>query len=299
MFAFLKRSVFSATLCAGLLLPLAAGARTLIVATISDEPIKETRTFLPFARHLAAQLQPEGITGGEVRIARDIDHMAALLRSGEVDIYIDSPLVSLAVGEKCGSRMLARRWKKGIAEYRSVIFARQDSGISTLEDLTGRVLVFEENFSSSGYLLPRLSLSESGVSLSELANPREKPPSDATGFVFSGDDENTVVWVLHGLADAGAMSLNGLKKKAGDDFGLLTVISQTEAIPRHVVSVSPNTPAGFAASIQNALLQLNQTEQGRAVLQGFEKTSKFDLIPQETQDMLNQLQDPVTALIGG
>lgn len=299
MFAPLRRSLIAAVLFAGLILAPAAQARMLVIGTISDEPIKETRTFLPFARHLAGQLSGEGFTGGEVRIARDISHMARLLQKGKVDIYIDSPLVALAVGQQSGSRLIARRWKKGIAEYHSVIFARKDSGIGSLDDLAGKVLAFEEGFSSSGYLLPRLSLAENGVSLTELDSPRAARPASETGYVFSGDDENTIVWVLHGLVDAGAMSLNGLKKRAGSDFESLTLIAQTGAVPRHVVSVAPQTPAALEAAVQNALLQMDQDSEGAAVLKSFERTTKFDRIPPHTQKMLEQFQAPVTALIGG
>lgn len=112
MSAIFRSAALLAILSFGLALGQAAAARTLVIGTISDEPVKETRTFLPFAEHLAGQLTDAGITAGGVRIARDIDHMAALLRSGEVDVYIDSPLVSLAVSSKCGSRMVARRWKR-------------------------------------------------------------------------------------------------------------------------------------------------------------------------------------------
>ena len=285
-------------LCVSLLFSHAAAARMLVVGTISDEPVKETRTFLPFAEHLAAQLAGQGITSGEVRIARDIGHMAALLRAGEVDIYVDSPLVSLAVSAKGGSRLVARRWKKGVAQYHSVLFARRDSGIRSLQDLKGRVVAFEEAFSSSGYILPRLAISERAVPLAALPGPRAARPQSGTGYVFSGDDENTIEWVLRGLVDAGAMSLYSLKKRAGDDFEDLEIILKTDAIPRHVVSLSPGTSATLAEAVQAALTGMDQSEAGRVVLQGFERTTKFDVIPEHTREMLEHFQGPVTELIG-
>ncbi|WP_174147238.1 phosphate/phosphite/phosphonate ABC transporter substrate-binding protein [Leisingera sp. ANG59] len=283
----------------GFLLGHGAAARSLVIGTISDETVKETRTFLPFAEFLAAQLQDEGITAGEVRIARNIGHMAELLSKGEVDVFVDSPLVSLAVRARCGSRMVARRWKKGVAEYHSVVFVRRDSGIRSLEDLKGKVIAFEEAFSSSGYILPRHTLAAEGVQFSALSGPRAARPGAAAGYVFSGDDENTIEWVLRGVVDAGAMSLNGLRKRAGDDFASLEILYKTESIPRHVVSVSPATPAGLSDALLAALASMHLSDEGRRVLHGFEKTTKFDAIPERTREMLDEFEEPVTAIIGG
>ncbi|MEX0302533.1 MAG: phosphate/phosphite/phosphonate ABC transporter substrate-binding protein [Leisingera sp.] len=294
----IKYPLLLAGLCISLLFGHAAAARMLVVGTISDEPVKETRTFLPFAEYLADQLAGQGVTKGEVRIARDIAHMAELLRSGAVDIYVDSPLVSLAVRAECGSRLVARRWKKGVAQYHSVLFARRDSGIRTLEDLKGRVVAFEEAFSSSGYILPRLAVSGRAVPLAAMPGPRAERPQESTGYVFSGDDENTVEWVLRGLVDAGAMSLAGLKKRAGADFDDLEIILETEAIPRHVASVAPGMDEPFTAAVQAALTSMEQSPEGRSVLQAFERTTKFDAIPDRTREMLDQFQGPVSDLIG-
>lgn len=293
------KAAFLTCISIGLLWSHGAEARPLVVGTISDEPVKETRIFLPFAEFLAAELQDEGVTSGKVRIARNIGHMAELLGKGEVDVFVDSPLVSLAVKARSGSRLVARRWKKGVAEYHSVVFVRRDSGIRSLEDLKGKVIAFEEAFSSSGYILPRHTLATKGVQFSELSGPRAARPGAAAGYVFSGDDENTIEWVLRGVVDAGAMSLNGLRKRAGDDFASLEILYETKSIPRHVVSVSPAASAGLSDALLAALASMHLSDEGRRVLDGFERTTKFDAIPEPTREMLEQFESPVTDLIGG
>ncbi|UWQ35708.1 phosphate/phosphite/phosphonate ABC transporter substrate-binding protein (plasmid) [Leisingera sp. M527] len=294
-----KKPVYLLCLCLGLLTGQTAAARMLVIGTISDEPVKETRAFLPFARHLAAQLQDQGITGASVTIARDISDMSELLRTGAVDIYIDSPLVSLAVRAECGSRLLARRWKKGTAQYQSVIFARRDSGIRSLKDLKGKVVAFEEPFSSSGYILPRLAIGDRIAPLTALPDPRAARPASGAAYVFSGDDGNTIEWVLRGLVDAGAMSLQGLKMQAGGDFDDLSIILETKAIPRHVVSVPPDASAAFSRALLAVLTGMDQSAAGRSALLSFEETSKFDPIPAPTLNLLKQFQTPVALLIGG
>lgn len=293
-----KRLMSILSICIGLLAGQSAIARTLVIGTISDEPVKEIRTFLPFTKYLAQQLEPMGFSDGKVIIARDIDHMASLIRSGQVDLFVDSPLVALAINKKAGSRLLVTRWKKGVAEYHSVIFVRQEGGIASVSDLVGRVVTFEESFSSSGHLLPRIAMAELGIQFSQMDSPQSRLAPDETGFVFSGDDENTIEWVLRGRTDAGAMSMDNFKKRVGPNKDELTIILRTDAIPRHVISISSGISNQLAGEIETALVTMNQSEDGLAVLGAFERTTKFDAFSKEILVTMERLQDPVTDLVG-
>ena len=54
--------------------------------------------------------------------------------------------------------------------------------------MEGKTIVFEDNESTSGYLLPLTHLENSGYSIE----------SDDIDYIFSDDDENTPIWVLEG-----------------------------------------------------------------------------------------------------
>lgn len=289
--------LFQLCICISLLSVNSAFARTLVIGTISDEPVKEIRTFLPFVKYLARQLETSGIDDGKVVIARDIDHMASLIRQGEVDLFVDSPLVALAINQKTGSRLLARRWKKGIAEYHSVVFVRQDSDIASVHDLEGRIVAFEESFSSSGHLLPRITMERMGVSLTQLPNLQSNVPNDQSGFVFTGDDENTMEWVLRDRVDAGAMSMDNFKKRVTANREDLKIILKTEDIPRHSVSLSPTVSEQLLSAIEVALFTMHDSEEGQSILESFEKTTKFDPIPSAMMAQLDLFQVPVIGLV--
>jgi len=284
-------------MCISLLSANSAIARTLVIGTISDEPVKEIRTFLPFVKYLAKQLETSGINDGKVVIARDIDHMASLIRKGEVDLFVDSPLVALAINEKTGFQLLARRWKKGTAEYHSVVFVRQNSDIASVRDLDGRVVAFEESFSSSGHLLPRITMEQMGVSLTHLPNLQSNVPSEQSGFVFTGDDETTMEWVLRGRVDAGAMSMANFTKRAAANRADLKIILKTANIPRHSVSLSPTVAPQLFSAIEAALFSMHDSEEGKSVLENFERTTKFDPIPLAMMAQLELFQIPVFRLV--
>jgi phosphonate transport system substrate-binding protein len=83
----------------------------------------------------------------------------------------------------------------GSTGYHSIILARKDSGIATLADMKGKKLGFADPDSTSGYLVPLVSLpADIGMPVDEFFSE--------TGF--GGGHENLVLAVLDGKFDAGA-----------------------------------------------------------------------------------------------
>ena len=96
--------------------------------------------------------------------------MAKLLKSGDVNIYFDSPCPALTAMHRSGAKPFLRRWKNGIASYYTEIFVRKDSGIEKLEDLKGKVIAFEDPYSTSSYFLPKSILTGAGIKMTQKTN---------------------------------------------------------------------------------------------------------------------------------
>ena len=267
------------------------GAQTLTIGSISDEPAVEIRTFLPFARYLEAKLSKVGIKKVKVRVARSVSEMAEFFKQGKMDVYIDSPFSALTVSRLSDSRITLRRWKKGVAEYHSVVFVRKDSGIQTVASLRGKMIAFEEPFSSSSYQLPLLSLQEEGLNLVEKRNATVRVRPREIGYVFSNHDQNTVVWVLHGKVAAGAMNNAALIEEAKGSLEQLQVIHKTFTVPRHLTVVRNGLPPELDQSLERILLDMHKTKAGRETLEQFERTARFDPIPQGFNDRLPLLNE--------
>jgi phosphonate transport system substrate-binding protein len=90
----------------------------------------------------------------------------------------------------------------GSYAYHSIGIARADSGITSLEDMKGKVFGFGDPNSTSGYLIPSVEIPmETGASMEN---------GDYFGEVrFTGGHEQTIVAVANGDVDAGVTWADG------------------------------------------------------------------------------------------
>lgn len=89
----------------------------------------------------------------------------------------------------------------GSTGYHSVMVARKDSGIATLEDMKGKKLGFADPDSTSGFLVPSVTLPDAiGTSIKDYFSE--------TGF--GGGHENLVLEVVKGNFDAGTTWASGV-----------------------------------------------------------------------------------------
>jgi phosphonate transport system substrate-binding protein len=275
-----------------------AWTEPLTIGSISLEPAAEARKFLPLGRYLAQELRPDGIDDGRVAIAGSIRQMVAFIREGKVDVYIDSPFPALVVSHLSGSRLLLRRWKKGMSDYSTVIFTRQENEINRLEDLKGKMIAFEEPFSSSGYFLPKRALVQAGLTVVPKGEVADPVGPEEVGYVFSNTDESTMVWVLRGKVAAGAMDHQSFLERAKASLPRVKIVHETVALPRQLVSYRADLSPSLVTRIKGILLEMDQREEGRRALHAFERTTKFDDIPEHMQELLGTFMPAIEAEFG-
>jgi phosphonate transport system substrate-binding protein len=90
----------------------------------------------------------------------------------------------------------------GSIGYHSIGFARKDSGVTSLEDMKGKVFGFGDPNSTSGYLIPSIEIPQATGATME--------SGDYFGEVkFTGGHEQTIVAVANGDIDGGVTWADG------------------------------------------------------------------------------------------
>ncbi|NER79488.1 MAG: phosphate/phosphite/phosphonate ABC transporter substrate-binding protein [Leptolyngbya sp. SIO1D8] len=262
----------------------------LVLGDLSEnDPVGALEEFQPLADYLAVQLADLGIDDGQVKAAPDMETMLQWLTTGEVDIVFDSPYPALRLAQEAGAQPILRRWKKGDAEYYSVIFTLLDSGINSIQDLPGHLIAFDSPSSTSGYMLPIFYLLEANLMPAEKNSLNSIVAEDEVGYVFAYEDRNTLQWVINGKVAAGVVDNQTFAELPEDVKANVRILLETEAVPRHMAVVAADLEPSIVDAVTQVLLEIDQSTEGKAVLEQFERTAKFDPFP--TPDYLSRLEE--------
>ena len=279
--------------------PVDAG-RTITLGDVDAvEPVKKIRRFQPLADFLSERLKDHGIERGEVVIARSIGEMGRFLEDGTVDVYFDSAFPALLAQDASGSQIILRRWKGGVAEYWSTYIALAGSGITSPEDFRGKIIAFEEPYSTSGFVLPAATLVKRGLDLTEVQGPGEQISTDEIGYFFSMDEENTIELLLRGEVAGGGISNEDYEELPADLKERIVAFGRTVSVPRQVVSVRPGLEPGLVARIRELLMGLDKSAEGRVLLEELKETMKFDPLPEATETSLMELKELMRRIADG
>jgi phosphonate transport system substrate-binding protein len=212
-------------------------------------------------------------------LAPTTGQMMKLLDEKRVDFYMESPYATYLVNRLGAAKLLVRRWKGGLAEYRSVIFTSKESGIARLEDLRAKIITFEDPGSTSGYFLPKLFLLKKGFSVMEKPGQDAKVSPNEIGYIFAHSDKNMLNLVLQKKVAAGAFSNDDHASLEEKTKMLVSILGETESMPRHLVSVRKDLPQPVVNRLKEILLNMHQDEEGQKILRQTDNTTKFDPLP--------------------
>jgi phosphonate transport system substrate-binding protein len=161
--------------------------------------------------------------------------------------------------EKFGVDAALVTQRYGATTYKGQIIVRADSGISTLDDLKGKVMCWVDPNSTSGYIIPRIMLAANGVD----------PDTDFSKTVEAGSHNNVVIQVYNGDCDAGATFVDArsaVEADFPDVMQQVSILATTADIPNDNVSFTKDFSADMRDQIVTALLDIAGTEEGKAAL---------------------------------
>ncbi|MBN1648031.1 MAG: phosphate/phosphite/phosphonate ABC transporter substrate-binding protein [Spirochaetales bacterium] len=146
----------------------------------------------------------------------------------------------------------------GSPTYNGQLMAGVNTGIKTVADLKGKSFGRPDPLSTSGWIIPMLTIRAAGVDTEKDLR-----------IVDAGSHDAVVAAIYNGEVDAGASYVDArtrVEKDFPDVMEKVKVIATTTDIPNDGVQFSTKLPKEMADRIVAALLEISKTEEGKKAL---------------------------------
>jgi phosphonate transport system substrate-binding protein len=165
----------------------------------------------------------------------------------------------LAAAKGCAEAELVSI-RYGSPTYNGQIIVRADSGITSIADLAGKTFCRPSPLSTSGWIIPMVTMRAEGIN----------PEVDLVGIVDVGSHDAVAAAVYNGDCDAGATYVDArtrIEADYPDVINKVVVIAITEDIPNDGLQYVPSVPRELRDKINDALLKIAETEEGKEALE--------------------------------
>tara|TARA_Y100001960_G_C14765457_1_gene876680 strand:+ start:120 stop:968 length:849 start_codon:yes stop_codon:yes gene_type:complete len=276
---------------------------TLNYGVISSKPKKRIKDSYPLFSHVAKQLAHHGFEDAAIKVYPTIDELVYALRSGEVDLISSTIYPALVAKQRAQAEPILVRWKKGEESYSSIFVANKTHQYKDLSELQGKIIGFEDRGSTSGYFLPMMKLLGQGLKVQQITSLQSQPDPDKVGYFFFDDmlretnEVNMSMWAAKGMVDAIAFSSSNWSNPKDTPAALkqqLHTFAETSEYPRSIMSVSAKLDPAVASELKEILLELDQSELGKSVLQNYQETKRFSQIDSEAEKLLYEAEQLLT-----
>lgn len=212
----------------------------------AENATKVMDTTRPFADELSRQL-----CGVKVNLTVGTSYSATItaMSSQKVDVAWFGPFSYVLAADKYNAQAILRQLSvDGSDHYQSYIITTPKTGINSLQDLKGHSFSFVDPASTSGNLIPRFTMVKNGLN----------PDKDVKG-IFSGSHDLSLLAVINGKADAGAVASDTfaeLVKQGKVKESDVKIISKSDPIPNSPIAVRKELSQSDKDAIRDAFLAI-------------------------------------------
>ena len=226
-------------------LAIAKEEKTLIFGIVPQQAASKTvEMWTPLLKQLSKK------TGYTIHFAtaKDIPTFEKKLAAGEYDLAYMNPYHYTVFHEKLGYKAIA---KESDTRLKTIIVTRNDASYQKLHDLSGMTLAFPAPASFAATVLPLLNFAKLGI---------EVKPKYVTSH------SSVYLAVSQGLFPAGGGVMRTFEAMPDDVKSQLRIMWTSEGYTPHAIAAHPRLSKGAVNKISNALLALNNDEEGKAAL---------------------------------
>lgn len=235
------------------------------VSAIPDEnPNELLRIYMPFAEYLKREL------GMTVQFTPVVDYPATVegLAARKLDLVWYGGFTSVQAVRRTNGTARRLALREEDAQFKSVFIASPGSGIKTLTDLKGKTFAFGSVGSTSGHLMPRSFILETGL----------QPERDFKQVAYSGAHDATALWVESGKVEAGALNFlvwDKLVQTKKVDLAKVNVFYTTPPYVDYVWTARGDLDQGLQERITAAFLKLDYNNPEHRKLLDLHRTKKY------------------------
>jgi phosphonate transport system substrate-binding protein len=183
----------------------------------------------------------------ETFVGSDYNATIEALRAGHVDVALLGPFsyvlaTTVAPVEAFAVTVIAKTMQPS---YRSIIIARKETPIGSLQEVKGRTFAFVDPGSTSGYMVPAAAFVLAGIT----------PEKEFAKVMYSGGHDATIVAVAEGKVDAGSVADRIYERgcaKGLADCNKLKVVWQSDPIPNDPVLYRRNLSEDLKKKVRDA-----------------------------------------------
>lgn len=247
------------------LLPTAQAQDALTVGLI---PSEDSQAMIKSSQLVLDQLQERLGMPVKPFVATDYNGVIEALRAGKLDVAYLGPFSYVLANKVAGADAfaVAVTKKTGTSAYHSLIIARKDSGIRSLDDLKGHTFAFVDPSSASGHLFPKAGLEQSG----------HDPKTLFSRVIFSGSHDASILAVANRKVDAAAVAdriLAGAISSGQVKQDDLQVVWKSDDIPESPMVWRKNLDAELQKKLVAAFASIKDVPWGdQGLLNGFQPT---------------------------
>lgn len=165
----------------------------------------------------------------------------------------------IAAAERGGAEAELVSVRYGSEVYNGQIYVRTDSGLETIEDLKDKTFCRPDPLSTSGWIIPSITLRAAGLD----------PDTDLAQVVDAGSHDAAVAGVYNGDCDAGSSYVDArsrVEEDYPDVMDAIKVIEISIDIPNDGVQYNPVVPREIRDVLNAALIAMPETEEGATAL---------------------------------
>lgn len=278
--------LLSMILAAVLLLPATASAQEQAEfpesLTLGMVPSREAGVIVDSLEPLAEMLEERLLIPVETFISTNYVGLVEAMGSGRVDIGLFGPAALVQAMDRHDAEVILASVRFGSNTYKSQFNVQCDSGIESFEDLDGRTIAFVDPGSASGYQFPYV----------HLKNQYGIDPNTDMESIFAGSHDAAVLAVYLGDVDV-AVSFNDARAELVEDYPdvmeEVCVLGYTQDIPNDGVVVREGLPDQLAEQIQQALIEIAETEEGQELTQELFNVTGFAPIEASAYDIVREV----------